>query len=213
MAAAHAVHVQELFQIEKRAAFLKFVELLALQSGGLFQANALATPGGVSHTTIAAYLDVLDQTHIATVLRPFAKNPSKEIVSMPKVFFFDTGFINYFNGVDVLHPTQKGILWEHLVLNELLTVVDKSAIHYWRDKAKNEVDFVVKLRGRAPVAIECKSKLKEFDSHTLKKFRAVHPDGDNFVVCMDVDKPLRRKSAGLEVTAVSLKNLLSAFHS
>lgn len=205
-----AKDVQELFRIEKRAAFLKFVELLALQSGGMFQANSFSTPCGVSHTTIATYLDALEQTHVAGVLRPYAKNPSKEIVSTPKVFFFDTGFVNFFQGVDQLHPTQKGHLWEHLVYNELLTMVEKSEIHYWRDKSKNEVDFVVKRRGVHPLAIECKSKFKDFDPHAIQKFRTQHPEGKNLVVTMDLSTRVRKSFDTCEVTGISIAGLRAA---
>lgn len=48
-------------------------------------------------------------------------------------------------------------------MNELLTFVDRENIHYWRDKAKNELDFVIKLRGKAPLAIECKWRAAELN--------------------------------------------------
>ncbi len=41
-------------------------------------------------------------------------------------------------------------------LNEILALIQMEPVHYWRNKAGHEVDFVVKQRGRPPLAIECK---------------------------------------------------------
>jgi len=199
-----AKDIEELFSIDKKNAFLKFFELLALQSGGLFEAKSFAAPCGVSHPTIASYLRVMEETHIAYVLRPFFKNPSKEIISAPKVYFFDTGFITYFNGYQELHAEERGHYWEHIVLNELLTFLNRSDIHYWRSKTGAEVDFVIKLRGKPPIAIECKWKSDAFDSRGLEKFRSIHPDGVNLLVAPDISaKRIRRGDPALLLTPLS----------
>ena len=141
-----AKDIQELFNIEKKSAFLKFFELVALQSGGLFVAQNFSAPCGVSHTTIANYLNVMEQTQTAYLIRPFHNNKAKEIITAAKVYFFDTGFINYFMGLTSNTETQKGHLWEHLILNELLGHFDKDEIHYWRDKAKHEIYNIFELK-------------------------------------------------------------------
>jgi predicted AAA+ superfamily ATPase len=180
-----AKDIEELFNVDKKHAFLKFFELLALQSGGLFEAQSFAAPCGVSHTTIATYLQVMAQTHVASILRPFHKNQAKEIIAAAKVYFFDTGFINYFKGQTTSNAQDLGFHWENLVLNQLLTFLNRDEIHYWRDKSKNEVDFVVKRRGEKPLAIECKWSAKEFDAKAITKFREIHPGGKNLVVTQD----------------------------
>ncbi len=190
-----AKDIEELFNIEKKYAFLKFFELLALQSGGIFEAKSFAAPCGVSHTTIASYLNVMEQTHIAYVLRPFHKNQAKEIITAPKVYFFDTGFVNYFKGVSEMQKEDKGHFWEHFVLNELLTFIDRENIHYWRDKSKNEVDIVIKFRGRPPIAIDCKWQEKEFRINSVAKFREIHKEGISLLLASDI-KILQRKSYG-----------------
>jgi hypothetical protein len=205
-----AKDIEELFNIEKKGAFLKFFELLGLQSGGIFEAKSFSAPCGVSHTTIASYLNIMEQTHIAYVLRPFHKRASKEIISTPKVYFFDTGFITFFNGVSELHPKERGIYWEHLVLNELLTFVDRGDIHIWRDKSKNEVDFIIKRRGKDPIAVECKWKASEFNPHGLKVFRGIHPKGANLMVSSDITAPRTKKFENLAITFLPLERLRKA---
>ena len=64
--------IQELFRVGRRAEFLRLVELLLRQSGGLLEVTSLAKHAGVSRPTIGAWLDALQTTHVAHVLRPYA---------------------------------------------------------------------------------------------------------------------------------------------
>lgn len=98
MDAYWAKDIQELFRLERKRSFQKFVELLLAQSGGLFEATAFARPCEVSRTTITNYLAVLEATFMAHVLRPFSTHRATEITSAPKVYGFDTGFVAYYRG-------------------------------------------------------------------------------------------------------------------
>ena len=67
-----AKDVQELYKLNKKSSFLMFAELVLAQSGNMFVASKLAGPSGVSHTTIGNYLEVLKDTSVATIVRPFS---------------------------------------------------------------------------------------------------------------------------------------------
>jgi predicted AAA+ superfamily ATPase len=206
-----AKDIAELFDLGKKTAFLKFFELLALQSGGIFEAKSFAAPCAVSHTTIAHYLEVLSLTNTAYIIRPFHKNASKEIISAPKVYFFDTGFLSFFNGKSDLNLKDHGIYWEHLVLNELLSTLDREHIHMWRDKSKNEVDFVVKQRGKDPIAIECKWNAKEFSPNNLRKMRALHPKGKNILVAPNISRISEASLGDIKIIKTPLSSLCALF--
>lgn len=198
-----AKDLEELFVVEKKAAFMKFLELLFRQSGGLFEATAFAGPCEVSRQTIQNYLQILETTLTAIVLRPFGGVSAVELKAQPKVFAFDTGFVCYLRDWDRLRDDDRGPLLEHLVLNELCAHVPRDRVFYWRDKQKHEVDFVARLgRSRAPLAIECKASSKSFDPAGLRAFRARHPAGDNLVVCLDLAEPLVSRFGALEVRFV-----------
>jgi len=85
-----AKDLQELFVIEKKSAFIKFMELLIHQSGGMFGAARFAGPCEASRQTIQNYLQILETTLVVTVLRPFSGGGPAEIRSQPKAFDFDT---------------------------------------------------------------------------------------------------------------------------
>jgi hypothetical protein len=105
MDAYWAKDIQELFRLERRASFQRFVELLLAQSGGIFEATRFAAPCEVSRTTIANYLAALEATSVALVLRPFSTRRSNEIIAAPKVYGFDTGFVCAHRGwTSLRHP-------------------------------------------------------------------------------------------------------------
>lgn len=205
MDAFWARDIQELFRLEKRTAFMRLLELLLVQSGQLFELNSMTSACGASRQTLTNYLNVLEVTGAVTVLRPFSSNPRKEIVSMPKVYGFDTGFVCHTRGWRDLRHEDCGLLWEHLVLDELRVAFGQDALFYWRDKRKREIDFILARRGEAPVAIECKWKLKSARETHFPAFQALYPDARQILVTSDGGEPfMNRKHNRIETGLLHL---------
>jgi predicted AAA+ superfamily ATPase len=203
-----AKDILELFRLERRHSFQKLLELLLVNSGGVFEATKYARPCEVSRTTIANYLAVLEATFVAHVIRPFNSYKPAEIVAAPKVYGFDTGFVCCFRGWNSLRPDDMGILWEHLVLNELHGCLQTREINYWRDKRGNEVDFVIPRRRGGPVAIECKWRADQFDPGALKLFRGLYPEGASFLVARDVERSYSKRFGDHEVQFCNMTELI-----
>ncbi len=205
-----AKDILELFRLERRHSFQKFIELLFMQSGGIFEATRFAKPCEISRQTVTNYLSILEATHVANIIRPFSARKSNEIIAAPKVYGFDTGFICQAKGWPSLHRQDLGILWEHLVLNEMHGHLQTRAIYYWRDKLGHEIDFIfLKNRDKKPIAIECKWTSNEFDPKNLHIFRQYHPDGENYVVTTDTKIPFIKKYKDLKVKFTSPSKLIS----
>jgi predicted AAA+ superfamily ATPase len=197
--------IQELFRLEKRTAFLRLFELLLVQSGGLCELNSFAPACGASRQTLANYLGVLEATSTVHVIRPFSSNTQREIVAMPKVYGFDTGFVCYARGWRELRREDLGRLWKHLVLDELRSRFNAGDILYWRDKQKHEIDFVLARRGRPPIAIECKWKLASGSEDNFAQFQALYPKAKLLVVATDATTPRRvRQSTVIETGLTKL---------
>ena len=201
--------IMELFRLERRHSFQRFVELLHTQSGGLFEATRFARDCEVSRTTITNYLAVLEATFVAHVVRPLSARRATEIVAAPKVYGFDTGFACRFRGIEKLRPEDFGLLWEHYVLNEIHARLQTRSVQYWRDKRGAEIDFVLRRKGSAPLAIECKTSSAHFDASSLAAFRRIHPGGANFVVARDVQRPFKERHAGVDVEFLGLEALIA----
>lgn len=206
----YARDVLELFRVEKRSEFLRFIELLLRQSGGLLEISSLAKHCGVSRPTVASWLEVLQVTHIVHILRPYAAGGRRELLAQPKAYGFDTGFVCHARGWETLRPTDCGQLWEHLVLDTLVsTPIDR--IHFWRDKQQREVDFVIS-RGRDRVdAIECKWNADAFEPRGLVAFRQSYPLGDNLVVGPAIASRYERRIAGLIIKFTPIAQLRRSF--
>ncbi len=202
----YARDVQELFAVEKRREFLLLVELLLRQSGGLFEVSKLARDTELSRPTVMNYLDVLELTHVAHVLRPWSGGGRGELLRQPKVYGFDTGFVCHARGWNELRATDLGLLWEHLVLDELHAQRPDAEVRFWRDQSGREIDFVLPAGREACDAIECKWSPDHFEPEHLKVFRAAYPKGKNVVVSPNVMAMYRRRFGELEVQFASPAN-------
>jgi predicted AAA+ superfamily ATPase len=202
--------VQELFLLNKRGVFLRFVELVLRQSGGMLEVTSLAKHAGISRPTVHAWLDVLQITHVAHLVRPYTEGGRREIVAQPKLYGFDTGFVSYARGWDSLRPEDCGFLWEHLVLDTLRSI-PLDPVMFWRDKQQREVDFVLPRGRRRVDIVECKWTVDSFESRGMTAFRENYPQGRNLVVSPEVTKSFVRRYKQLEVEYVPLQHLRETF--
>jgi predicted AAA+ superfamily ATPase len=202
--------VQELFRLGKRTEFLRFVELVLRQSGGMLEVTSLAKHTGVSRPTVMAWLEVLEVTHVAHLLRPYSEGGRREIVGQPKLYGFDTGFVSHARGWDALRTEDCGLLWEHLVLDTLLSV-PMNNLYFWRDKQRREVDFVLPHNRNRVDAIECKWRTDALDLRGLRAFRAQYSKGRNYVVSPQVQTVYEQKRDSLKVTFLPIGDLRKIF--
>lgn len=210
MDAYWAKDIQTLFRLERRHSFERFAELLFAQSGGLFEATRFTRACEVSRQTIMNYLAVLDSTYLVHVIRPYSTHPTAEIVAAPKIYAFDTGFACYYRGWTSLRQEDLGLLWEHLVLNEIQAHLQTRRIGYWRDKRGHEIDFVLARRGEAPLALECKWSADDVNLANLKAFAGRYPKASLRVVAQDVDRSYQRRTEAFTVTYCGLNTLLAS---
>jgi len=215
MDAYWAKDIQDFFSVSKRTAFQKFVELLLANSSGMFEISKYTIPCEVSRPTIESYLNVLEETFVVHVIRPYSTHKASEIVKAPKVYGFDTGFINYAKGRSELRAEDLGFMWEHCVLNEMHGHLQKQPIHYWRNKYNAEIDFVVNNRVKNTVtAIECKFNSLPSDNlstdvgKNFETFRELYPEGQNLVVSHNIDTSFQKKYNNLTITFVNTKDLI-----
>jgi predicted AAA+ superfamily ATPase len=211
-----AKDIQDIFSVGKRFAFQKFTELLLANSGGLFEATRYSVSCEVSRQTIANYLDVLEETFVVHVIRPFSTHRPTEIVMAPKVYGFDTGFVCHAKGISELRAEDVGFMWEHCVLNEIQGQLQTRSIQYWRDRAGHEIDFILRnKKDNSITAIECKFFTHQDDSamaalaKNFKAFRRLYPQGNNFVVANNIDTSIKRQYEELSIFFVSPGDLIA----
>lgn len=191
--------IQQLFAFRDPEKFNMLFEYLLKQSGGQFEITRTASALGISRPTVADHLRALEITHAVTAVRPFHGGGQKEIIKMPKIYGFDTGFVSFSRGWDPLRQDDYGPLWEHIVLEYLQAHAYESQIQYWRLADGREVDFVV-ARSRDEIdTIECKWNQEQFDPASLKLFRALYPKGNNYLMCPLTVPGYSKRISGMDV--------------
>jgi predicted AAA+ superfamily ATPase len=129
----------------------RFWRMTAHLHGQLFNASSIAASlGGVSHTTVARYLDSLVDTMMLRRLEPHFVNVGKRLVKSPKVYVRDSGLLHaLLNLPDINsligHP-MAGHSWEGLMVEQICALVPKGAdVSFYRTAAGAELDVVVEL--------------------------------------------------------------------
>ncbi len=200
-----AKDIQEVFRLYRRNSLHKFLELLLKQSGGYFEATRFTGPTQISRTAITKYFSILELAGAVRVIRPFSARRPTEIISLPKIYAFDTGFFCFFRGWRELREEDYQPLWEHYVLNEMDARLQGFAPLYWRDKRDHLVHFVLVERGLGITAVLCQWRAEEFRTEGLRAFRYQYPQGPNWVVVGNVPGRYSRSFGNMEVEFIGLE--------
>lgn len=178
----YARDILELFTIRNRQGFLSLLRVLLRQSGGQMDITALASHCGLSRPTVMSHIEALQVAHAIHLVRPFHRGGKAEIVRRPKCYGFDTGFVTLERGWQEIREDDRGVLWEHLVLDALRHRYSDSEVFYWQDKSRRELDFVVRRGNGNLDAFECKVHPGRVSGGAVAAFRRLYPDGENAVV-------------------------------
>lgn len=199
--------IQRLFGFRDMNRFNAFFEYILRQSGGQLEVTRTASALGITRPTVESHLRALEITHAVAIVRPFHGGGQNEIVKMPKVYGFDTGFVGFARGWDPLRPDDFGPLWEHMVLEQLKALIPDTPVRYWRDKVGREVDFVLARRRDEIDAVECKWDPGAFDSTSLQVFRGYYPKGRNYLVAPTGDPAYIKAFGKLKVRVCTPSDL------
>src|SRR3989344_2515538 len=162
----------------------KLIRSLALQIGNLIEYDELGKISEFSYPTLKKYLNFLEKTFICGLVKPFFRNKRIEIVKNPKVYFFDSGLRNVIVN-DFRKFESRGDAGQ-LLENAVFMQLGKGGydFNYWRDKKKNEVDFILKLENQKVLAVEIKSSLKNFGGASILSFQKVYPEIEVVFACL-----------------------------
>ena len=203
----YARDILELFNLRNRRGFLGLLRLLLRGSGGEVDYTSLASGSGLSRVTVKAHLEAMEAAHVIRLLRPFHGAGRQEIVSRPRCYTFDTGFVAFERGWREVRDDDRGILWKHLVLDALLMRFHRDRVLYWQDKSRREIDFVIRRADGTVDAVKCEINADRLDSASLQAFRRIYPDGTNYVVTPLDREPYGIRRGGLPVTVCSTRHL------
>ena len=202
----YARDVLALFNTRNRQGFLALLTGLLRDSGAQLDFGMLASMSGQSRPTVSVHLESLRILGAIRLVRPFHGEGSREIVSRPRCYAFDTGFVTFERG---WREEDRGLLWKHLVLDALRVRFPEDGILYWRDKTRREVDFVIQ-RGTGHVdLVACEIDPYALDPGPAELFRSRYARGANYIVTPTVHAPYRIRHGSMTYTVCSTSCLAS----
>ena len=160
--------ILEFSRIKEIRSMRLLVELLRQRVGSPLSLTSIAGDLQIAPNTVRSYLDILESLHIIFTVRPFHINVARAIQKVPKVYFYDSGYVNGDEGLR-LENTVAVSLRKHVdflrdVMGEIVS------LHYVRTKDKKEVDFSLVHNDRLTELIEV--KLSDGDPSTTLTFLA-----------------------------------------
>lgn len=180
-----------LLDIEKPAAFTLLIRLLANQIGNPINYSTLSRQTGLSMPTLKKYLWYAEKTFVIETLTPFFRNPTKELIKAPEVYFNDLGFRNFsLRKLGYMMDFSKlGHLFENFIFQLLRQnfVAPNQPLKYWRTKDKAEVDFVLE-RGLQPLPVEvkCRKMNRPEISRSFRRFIREYAPEEAWIVNLEL---------------------------
>jgi len=162
--------IKALLNLKTQRELLKITEFLAAQVGNLFNYKELSNVANFKYKEVLKHLEILENTFIIELVKPFYKNPRTELVKTPKVYFLDNGFRNYLlsDFKEIEKRNDVGQLVENFVYSNLKRrKLEK--INFWRTKSKAEIDFILQREGKI-IPIEVKYSLSPSISRSFYSF-------------------------------------------
>lgn len=132
----------------------RFWRMCAHLHGQLFNASQLGSAlGGVAHSTVGRYLDLLVDALMIRRLPPYFINTGKRLLKSPKVYVRDSGVLHALLGIgtpDELHGHPvAGLSWEGFVIEQILGCASALAsAGFYRTSGGAELDLVLEQNGQ-----------------------------------------------------------------
>ena len=171
--------------------FARFLELAASESGGIINLRRLSQEIGVSHTTIGAYYQILEDCLIAERIEPLTQSKTrKKLTKSEKYLFFDLGVRRLAAREGIRPPRDTmGILFEQFIGLELLRAAHikghGTKIRFWRDPNGPEVDWVIDKDGiYTPLEVKWTDNPRQSDIRHLEVFLSEYKSAKTgFLIC------------------------------
>lgn len=143
--------VRTLFNIGNLRDFHKCVKLLAARTSCELNMSSVAKEVGVSVKTVQSWISVLEASYIVFLLPNYHDNLGKRLVKRPKLYFYDTGLVNYLCGIsseEVLrNGPMDGTVFENYVVADVMKQVKHNGasfeLFYLRDNQGLESDLII----------------------------------------------------------------------
>lgn len=146
--------ILEFGRIQEIRSMRLLLELLRSRVGSPISYTSIAGDLQLAPNTVRRYIDILENLCIIFAVRPLHSNVARSILREPKIYFYDSGFVQGGEGIR-LENTCAVCLLKHVQYLQDIAGEDID-LHYIRTKDGKEVDFALSSKGKASHLIEIK---------------------------------------------------------
>lgn len=163
--------------VRNLAGFVRFLPVAALMHAQQLNAAAIARDAGVARSTVEGYIEILEDTLVATRLGALEAKLRVRERRRPKLYWADPGLVRALKRQSgPVAPEERGALLEGWVLGQLRAHNEHQHLYdeiaYWAaTESSIEVDFVMR-RGHQHAAIEVKAA-ERYNTSFVKGLRAI----------------------------------------
>lgn len=147
--------IPEFSRLQEVRSMRLLLELLRSRVGSPVSYTSIAQDLQIAPNTVRRYIDILESLCIVFTVRPFHTNVARAILKEPKLYFYDSGFVQGGEGIQ-LENTCAVCLLKHVQYLQDITGEDIE-LNYIKTKDGKEVDFSLSRNGKATHLIEVKA--------------------------------------------------------
>ena len=155
--------VRKLVNVRNLILFERFVSLLAGRIGQVANLQGLSGEVGVSSTTLAEWLSILEASFLVFRLPPAFSNINKRTTKSPKIYFSEVGLVSYLLGLETAEQVGRdplrGNLFENMVVADVLkqraNLGKEPRLSFLRTGGGLEIDLILDTNGeKRPIEIK-----------------------------------------------------------
>jgi uncharacterized protein len=157
--------VREIVEVQKLEQVPRLLRVLAHTCAQLTNFTQIGGQLGLDDKTTRTYLGILEQLFLIKRVEPWFSTRLSRLLKTPKLHFLDSGLLAALLGATAERIAANrsifGPLLETFVMSEVMKQVgwldDGYTLSHYRDKDKDEVDFVIESAAGEIVGIEVKA--------------------------------------------------------
>lgn len=179
--------VMRVFKNREPQKIEKLMAVLSQSSGNIVASNTLSDTLRLNFRTVERYLSHLEAVYLVTVSHAYSGSLYKSLPKARKIYVANVGVRNAIlgllnerlleNSVE-LGRCAEAVAHDHIKrLAFCMEPAREPHMYYWRDRAGNEVDIIVDMRGRRiPFDVRFRETIDKGDLKALNLFLSEHPE-------------------------------------
>lgn len=179
--------VMRVFKNREPQKIEKLMAVLSQSSGNIVASNTLSDTLGLNFRTVERYLSHLEAVYLVTTSHAYSGSLYKSLPKAKKIYVSNVGVRNAIlgllnerlleNSVE-LGRCAEAVAHDHIKRFAFcMEPTREPRTYYWRDRAGNEVDIVVEIRGRRiPFDVRFRETIDKRDLKALNLFLVENPE-------------------------------------